>query len=800
VEVEQAQQLGCWPALAVSAREAYRAARHSRAVLDFDDLVLRARELLSRDDIRRHYRRHFRAILVDEHQDTDPVQHEILELLAGPALSGHPGEDDARWFIVGDSQQSIYGFRGADVVSFQRLVETAQGWDGHRTLKKNYRSRSELLAFFNDFFPEVLKRGTALYEIDYMEQESERTPVGWASVEYLDPAGLPPKVATPELRRIEAEALAARLWAACDPQHPARIEIIDGGGARVARPGDIVVLLRKLTASELYRQALQRVGFDVVVAGGGQFYQRQEVFDCLHALEAALHAEDPIPLVAYLRSPMVGLPDEAIWRALRGADGRSGTRIRAWLARDEWRGELDAEHRSRLAEGLAVLDELASRADSEPPAATLAWLIDRTGYASVLDALPDRSQRRANVERLIAGADRASVQGGGLLGNWVAALRRRVETPPRQHDAAPPASESQIRIMTIHQAKGLEFPVVAVADIGGNPGQDFPRIAFHEEFGVVSQLWDDVAEDFIDSRTYMLAREANDRAERAEEMRLLYVAATRAREHLVLSAAARTGSRDRRWLAVFEPWSRIADSRVGLARLPLVEWLAAFRSSQGAERRIPPPAEPYRDPLPAGPGQIDARAVATALSGASEWQAVIEVRHDAAAARRAMRSGVTGHGVLERLPLPTPGGFDLPRWLEEAGIEREEIERVARFVEKVRPELERARRFEREHPFRLHLPNAVVVVGTIDVLLEDSSGDWWVWDYKFGERQERTEALHEAQLSIYALAAAAALDLTTVRGRLWHVGESEAHDFLWTQDQLVEIERRVADVAIGQYA
>ncbi len=140
-EVTHNAQIGCWPALAVSAREAYRAARRGRGVLDYDDLLLRVRDLLaSRDDLRRQVQRRFRAILVDEHQDTNPVQHQILALLAGgEALAGRPGADDARWFVVGDGQQSIYGFRGAAVTHFQELIGAAGGWDGHRTLTLNHR-------------------------------------------------------------------------------------------------------------------------------------------------------------------------------------------------------------------------------------------------------------------------------------------------------------------------------------------------------------------------------------------------------------------------------------------------------------------------------------------------------------------------------------------------------------------------------------------------------------------------------------------------------------------------------------
>ncbi|MFN2383971.1 MAG: UvrD-helicase domain-containing protein [Gemmatimonadota bacterium] len=797
-ELTHNTQIGCWPALAVSAREAYHAARRGRGALDYDDLLLGVRDLLiSRDDLRGQIQRRFRAILVDEHQDTNPVQHQILALLAGDeALAGRPGNDDARWFVVGDGQQSIYGFRGAAVTNFQQLIEAAGAWAGHRTLTLNHRSRRELLEFFNAFFPRVLPGGSRRDEIAYLPQRSEREPVGRVSVEFLDPGPLPAdkadQPAADAARTAEAEALAARLRAACDPEHPARLILTDpDGGERVARPGDIVILMRKLTTSETYRRALLRAGFDVVVSGGGGFYARQEVFDCLHAIEAALFPTAALPLVAFLRSPMVGLPDDALYLLLRDVEGRGHPRLREHLAQSAIQERIETPARDRLLGALGLLNALQTRADSESPGATLAWLIDRTAYAAVLDALPDRDQRRANLQRLLTQADRAPASGEPLLADWVAALRRRVDAPPGDRDAALPGTPDQLRLMTIHQAKGLEFPVVVAADIGSRAGAGWPRIAFHEEYGVVAQCWDDASEDWSPTRSHMLACETAARAGRAEEARLLYVAATRAEQHLILSASARTGAN---WLAAVESYLTEGGAAEveRVQRLPLADWRAVFAAGTDRQPFAAPPGEPYREPLPAAPGWYDARTVAAMLAGVPAAAFAGSPGVTDGALTTALLRGAVGHVALERVPLDPATGFDLPAWLTATGVAPPDVARLAKFItDTLWPALRPARQVAREHPFRLHLPGGGVIAGTIDCLWQSADGAWWVWDYKFGAPADGLEDQHEGQLRLYALAAAAALDLSVVRGRLWHVTDGTARDFAWDIADLAALEREL---------
>ncbi|MEJ2153241.1 MAG: UvrD-helicase domain-containing protein, partial [Gemmatimonadota bacterium] len=510
-ELEHQAELGCWPALAVSVRAAYRDARVSRRVLDYDDLLLRTRDLLiSHPEFRRHYRERFRAVLVDEHQDTDPVQQEILTLLIGAeTIAGQTIEGAPRWCVVGDAKQAIYGFRGARVEAYRELATDAGRRDALRILRSNYRSRPELVAFHNAFFPDVLDPDTHVGQTPYEEQVAHREPSTAPAVEFLRPhdANGGGKRLAVSQREHEARALAMRLKAACDPTDTDAIRIQDlaSGETRLATPGDIAVLLRRMTDVEPYRHALQAVGLESVVVGSGSFYGRQEVYDCLNAIDAALMPRDPIPLIAFLRSPMAGLTDDAIYRLTRDWDRRSGPPLRDHVFASP-ENVLSDEELAVIQDAESTLDELVSRADTEPPGNTLAWLLDRTAYTAIVEALPDRAQRRANLKRLISVADRAPRDGVKLLAEWAAALRRRTDVPPRERDAPLPDAGNRAVIMSIHQAKGLEFPIVAVADIGSRSRFSINEVAFDSELGIVAKRWDDALGDWASTLSHERAK------------------------------------------------------------------------------------------------------------------------------------------------------------------------------------------------------------------------------------------------------------------------------------------------------
>lgn len=787
-EISHATDSGCWPALSVSVRAAYRDLRIARRALDYDDLLLRTRDLLAnRDGVRASLRTRFDAVLVDEHQDTNPVQNDILELLAEIVPGRGETIDSApRWCVVGDAKQAIYGFRGARVEAFQRLSADANRRGARRLLRSNYRSRPELVSFFNAFFPRVLATDESPGQAEYEDQVAHREAAGRPCVETLFPTP-PPKGAKPgvdELRLIEARALAMRLQQACDPQseHAVFIADPDSGETRPARAGDVGLLMRRMTDVEPYRQALQSVGFEAVVVGSGGFYSRQETFDVLNAVEAVLAPENPVSLIAFLRSPMVGVADDTLLRLTRGWHRSTGKPLRSHIVSSTARGS--SQDRAALDEAWTVLDELGARADREAPGATLSWLIDRTGYAAIANALPDRAQRLANLDRLVAQADHAPRNGVRLLSEWAASMRRRIENPPREQDAPIADPGNRVVLMSIHQAKGLEFPIVAIADIGtrGRSGPD--QVVFDDEVGVVSKLYDPVTGKWTPTLSYARASERVGQREDEEEARLFYVAATRARDHLILSA----GTRSNRW---FELASGFADEgHDSVTSLRQEEWVARFATAVASQPPLPDPGRAYEEPTTSALRQWTAREMAELVSGPR----VTGDARSRPAMRVTRRLGVAGHAALERLPLRPGPDFDLESWLTaQPGIEPDVIPALAAFIENtILPRFAEAREVLRECPFRLHLPDdSGIVVGTIDCLIEEQPGEWSVWDYKFGSADAERAAFHRAQLQIYALAAAARLRLDRIRGVVWGVLEDDADQHVWGQAELTEIETRL---------
>jgi ATP-dependent helicase/nuclease subunit A len=491
---------------------------------------------------------------------------------------------------------------------------------------------------------------------------------------------------------------------------------------------------------------------------------------------------------------MVGLPDDAIWSLLSGWSRRDGPLL-PWLEAAAGDAGLAPDETASIAEALSILGELQRRADRHSPAEVVAWLVDRTGYAAVLDALPDRVQRRANLDRLLTLAERAPSDGTVLLSDWIALLRRRVDRPPRERDASLPEAGDRVRVMTIHQSKGLEFPIVALADIGGKTPEGLGGVAFDPDLGVVSKWWEDAGAEPEPTLGYRAAKETAARRERAEEGRLLYVAATRARDHLVLSA----GATDHWWAGVARDFAASDAGRALVRTLPIREWHDRFAAALGQSPPLAPPGVPILEPMPAAPGEATTRELAAVMAG-FEGAAGPPWSRASAAAEDALRRGELGHRALERFPLSRPE--DVAAWLAgPGGLSDAEARTLAAYVDQeVLPRLASASTVVREHSFRLHVQGGGIVTGAIDVLWRTAGGDWWVGDYKFAEADPASGARHEAQLAIYALAAAAALGLEEVNGRLWYLDEGGSRELRWGAADLADTEGRIDEAFQRLYA
>jgi len=489
----------------------YRAHKRRAGVVDFADLLTMARDLL-RDDaaVRGAVRARYDAVLVDEFQDTNPVQAEIVRLVGGR----QPDDDGARLFVVGDRKQSIYEFRGADVAVFARATEEVIARGGaEELLVESRRSAPALLGLTNAVFTRAL----AGYEPDKDDlRPFRKDALPGAGAELITVAVGP----SAECRLREARAIARR------------IAELRAGGRKL---GTMAVLLRRFSHLYDYLDALRAHAIPYFVVRGRGFFAAQEVRDLACALSVIDDPDDLLSLVALLRSPIVGVSDETVARLSLAGVLRTrilldpATALPASLAPAE-RDGLD-RFRARFRELRLVADRLG-------PAACAQAIVDDGDLVAVLASTPDGEQRVANLMRLVEKAREFEEKGGDLraFANWL----RRAAAPGGEAQAAEAQvadeNDDVVRVMTVHQAKGLEFPVVFVPACGALERADHAPIVYDAEEGLGLKLRDARGRRvFVHSTASRRVSEARQRRQAAESLRVFYVAATRARDLAVFS-------------------------------------------------------------------------------------------------------------------------------------------------------------------------------------------------------------------------------------------------------------------------
>jgi ATP-dependent helicase/nuclease subunit A len=496
--------------------------RHKRraGVVDFADLLQMARDLLRQHpEVREALQRRYRHLLVDELQDTDPVQMEVVELLCGGELTA------GKLFGVGDYKQSIYRFRGAEAALFQDLRQR-MAHEGRLELTVNFRSQPAVLHFVNALFA----RHIASYE-PLRAHHGQVTPGPCA--EFLW-SPRPDREHVTEARRREASAIARRITAMIDGEQL----VAEGDGAarrvRPVRPGDIVLLFRSMSNVALYESALRQQGLDYYLVGGRAFFAQQEIYDLLNLLRALENPRDEVALAGTLRAPFCCLSDEALFVLARHPDGPwAGLHDDAILER------LPEDERPAVSRARRHLDSWHALKDRLPITRLLGQVFADSGYDAAMqfESLGDRKLANLwKLQEMARAFDRTGLFG---LAEFIARLGDLVSRQPREEQAATqPENADVVRLMTIHQAKGLEFPVVIVPDLASKTGGGAQPVArWDARLGcVVRPPADEDPPPFSDfGERLWKAREAVE--DWHEDLRTLYVACTRARDYLVLSAS-----------------------------------------------------------------------------------------------------------------------------------------------------------------------------------------------------------------------------------------------------------------------
>jgi len=509
--------------------QSYEKAKQERNYLDFNDLLLYTRQMLKDHiEVRQYFRQRYKFLLVDEFQDTDPLQAEIVFFLSEmdkktPALEWNDVKvSPKRLFLVGDPKQSIYRFRRADIEMYED-AKKGMGSERLLTISQNFRCAPSIIRVVNQIFQELIQRST---HGDYQP--------GYVSLHFgRRQTTLPPQhglvlLYPPEDRKfVFTDAEEQRTWESrCIASFIQRLvsdekwQVWDESLQSMRPVGlrDIAILMRTYTPLEYLENALRSYDVDYRVVGGRYFYKRQEVEQLLAVLRAVDNPHDKVALIAALRSPFFGISDEEIF--IFHEEGGALNYLK------EAKG-------TPLEKPFLLLRELHEMRNHTSVAAVLNRFYVATSGLVLFLLKPQGEQRVANLIKIgdvaRALAERGTLSFRGFV-RWLA--ERQEEEAEEEEPPTLERGDEFVRLMTIHRAKGLEFPVVILADLAhqGKKGRDFivdrkgQRIAIK----VGSQ------EDQFWTRNFEDLSEWEEIRGEAEEKRLLYVAMTRAREFSVL--------------------------------------------------------------------------------------------------------------------------------------------------------------------------------------------------------------------------------------------------------------------------
>ncbi len=498
-----------------------------RGVLDFSDLEVRVLALLDRFAARRRVLPgRPLELLVDEFQDVNPVQAAILERLCGAGLGRR-----VDLFAVGDPKQSIYRFRGADVGVIERQFAQT-GVDGRHQLADSFRSRPELVAFHNALFPRLFAAtadpGAPAVPYEPLVSRAEFVdrdtpiPVEFALV-------VCPSASGRTRSEAEADVVADRI-VAWTREGTLRTKRERGRSPSAPRPlgyGDIAILVRARGNLPAFERALAARGIPFHTGKGRGYYDTEEMRDLVHLLRVVHDPLDGFAVAAWLASPAVGATDEDLLAVFggKGAGGRRESPLVAATRRPALKAAVDALHRLRTFAAGSRLEDLIQRAmstfDSIPTA-----LLQEGG-----------ARRAKNLEKALSIARRLDEEGGHGLLDFLRYLSDLKDHDINEAEAAAGAPGDVVSLLTIHAAKGLEWPCVIVADTNRRDRHGTPAFHVARDGGVGWRVRDPLDGVTRAPGGYAALAETDAAADARESTRLLYVALTRAEERLVVTTS-----------------------------------------------------------------------------------------------------------------------------------------------------------------------------------------------------------------------------------------------------------------------
>ena len=813
-------------------RDNYEGRKAELGGLDFDDLLLRTEKLLETEPpVAEQIKRSYRHILVDEFQDTDPVQAWIVQRLAEAVEKRARRIEDAvpgrgRLFLVGDANQGIYRFRRADLSVFQKARTQLLKEGEEARLEVNFRSTPRLVAVANRIFPDLLTSGEYRDLIAHRKEDAQGPSVSLLDLDTFlgngkggRSGGKDPSIH--EVRIAEARALAGWIqdrigagWTIFDEE------------MKEWRPvtyRDIAVLVRTYTGVPIFEDELERCGIPYRASGGRAFFQRLEVLQTMPVLRAIADPGDEVAVVAALRSLYFGVSDESLVRW--AGSGRPFTYLDSAdrPVDDAFIEEyLDREADAPLIQARTLLAGLHHEAALRPPSGLFRKLYELTRALPLHALKPDGDRRMANLLKLsdlAAAYEEAAAslmeEGAGEIGSLdglVRYLEEQRRAAAEEESALVDEAGDGLNLMTIHSAKGLEFPVVAILD------RSYATKFRDRAIANRAQGTATVCGAGLEPPVWKERKEAEEVEQEAEARRLMYVAFTRARDHVVLCGQRSGGCDEKGFLAPLEAALRgLAEEGEG-GGTSLVEWVAP---SAPVPRREVPHRLPYDVEEPSAE-EIE-QAVRRRRQRRDDWQAAVSrarrslmTRSSQLAAHRefvppvsvgaagsagaeeggeaitsgwyARLRGTRVHAAMELAALYGTGAEEAGRAVSEPGDPTRVYSEICALVACGITLLEEARVqgwrvVATEWPLLLGsayemLPEIVdegieVLTGTADLILEDPEENLLVVDYKTGRAGSRVlRKLYRGQLQAYRTMLEKSAQ-RTVSAEIWSLARGE---------------------------
>jgi len=711
------------------ATEEFAADRRRNGTLTFQDLLVCARDLLrDHPNVRRYFQRRFTHVLVDEFQDTDPVQAEVLLYLTGEdiaernwrKLRPRPGS----LFIVGDPKQSIYRFRRADITTYLEVKEIIVRSGGKVVpLSTNFRSVPAICTFVNDAFKE-------LFSADDVVAKMQAEHVDLSSfVDASSRSGVFTLESTSDrndtVACAEAEAVGRWIRAA-----------VDAGSLHW---NDVLLVSWQRPRLSHYARCFERLGIPYDITGSNAFKGLDDLADAMPLLRAIVMPEDEVAVVAFLRGPLCGVDDDALYR-FRMDGGRFSPF-----------GDQPETLDPRIARGLVTIREAIDDARQHPPAAAIARLFDRIGLVALSAGGEQPGTRSGNLMLALSIARDLSSRGESLA-SIAGHLSDMLENPPEIEELdIDPSRVDAVRLMNLHQVKGLEAPVVFLID----PADEFNfpidlvvDRSGEESLGhfALSKPWGKGKKEIALPVGWDEHKSREEGFKRAERMRLLYVAATRAKEMLIVGFRQTTKGVSGAWR---ELAGRIRD------RLTLPVNVAARASSAGSV-----------------PGSIDIAArYEIAKKSSYSVLPVTKIAHanheELVKAEEGLGKGMSWGRVLHRLfeAMLRNDAIDVRLYaanlLKDEERDPVELSEVMRVVEAVQSSdlwrrVKAADERYVEIPFALTIQHEehgeTLLHGTIDLVFREGER-WFIVDYKSDSTLNRLEhlvAYYKPQVEHYA--------------------------------------------------